>query len=145
MARRLEQVRRLSPREAWLLLQAAIMLPLAGLTPTSLASSNDDPDVRTRALGTARLVGGAASVSPLPTTCLSRSLTLWWILRRQGIASELRIGVSKDDGEFAAHAWVELDGIPINNTPETLAPTGLALATAGGPCPIPGHHCSLYF
>lgn len=37
-------------------------------------------------------------------------MTLWYLLRRQGIRSKLRIGVSKRDGEFEAHAWIELSG-----------------------------------
>ena len=133
---RLNQVRHLSPREARLLLQAVIILPLttlalrlfgyrrlhtflAGTTPTSPDPSNDEVDVITEALGIARLVG-AASVSLLPTTCLSRSLALWWLLRRQGITSDLCIGVAKDGGEFAAHAWVEVEGTVINDSPESI-------------------------
>jgi hypothetical protein len=39
-------------------------------------------------------------------TCLPRSLTLWWLLRQRGIASQLRIGVRKDGERVVAHAWV---------------------------------------
>jgi hypothetical protein len=39
-------------------------------------------------------------------TCLPRSLTLWWLLRQRGIASELRIGVRRDGERVLAHAWV---------------------------------------
>ena len=46
--------------------------------------------------------------------CLSRSLTLWWLLRRQGIACDLRIGVRMKEGQFQAHAWVEVQGYPLN-------------------------------
>ena len=46
--------------------------------------------------------------------CLSRSLVLWWLLRRQGIESKLRIGTRTTGGEFEAHAWVEYDGHPLN-------------------------------
>jgi hypothetical protein len=48
-------------------------------------------------------------------TCLHRSLTLWWLLRRQGVASELRIGVRKEQGRFEAHAWVERAGVALND------------------------------
>lgn len=47
--------------------------------------------------------------------CLSQSLTLWWLLRRHGIASDLRIGVRKAGEGLEAHAWVELDNIPLND------------------------------
>lgn len=69
--------------------------------------------MRTRAM--ARLVRGAAAWSLPHPTCLHRSLTLWWLLRRQGIASELRIGVRKEQGRFKAHAWVERLGVALND------------------------------
>ena len=50
-------------------------------------------------------------------TCLRQALLLWGLLRRCGQAAELRIGVRTQDG-FAAHAWVELDGEPLGQTPE---------------------------
>ncbi len=33
-----------------------------------------------------------------------------------GIACDLRIGVSNDGGEFEAHAWVEYEGVVINDS-----------------------------
>jgi Transglutaminase-like superfamily len=62
---------------------------------------------------TSRIVLAAARHSPIPTTCLERSLCLWWLLARQGIATQFRIGVRKDGEKFAAHAWVERDGVAI--------------------------------
>ena len=50
-------------------------------------------------------------------TCLTRSLALVWLLRGQGLAGELRIGVRREAGEFLAHAWVEHDGTPLNDAP----------------------------
>ena len=64
----------------------------------------------------ARLVNAAANHSPIRAACLTRSLTLWWLLRRRGIAGDLRIGVSNDTGEFEAHAWVEYEGTVINDS-----------------------------
>lgn len=49
---------------------------------------------------------------PGDTRCLTRSLVLIRILARRGIETKLVIGVRADDG-FAAHAWVELDGVPL--------------------------------
>lgn len=51
------------------------------------------------------------------TNCLKKSLVLWYLLRCQGIVSELRIGVRREQGEFQAHAWVEYQGIVLNDTP----------------------------
>ena len=43
---------------------------------------------------------------------------LWWWLRRYGMASDLRIGVRFEGNELAAHAWVEKNGIPVNDRPD---------------------------
>jgi hypothetical protein len=48
------------------------------------------------------------------STCLEKSLALWWLLGRQGIACEVRIGARKRGGKFEAHAWLERDGVAIN-------------------------------
>jgi hypothetical protein len=49
------------------------------------------------------------------TNCLEQSLVLWWLLRRSGIAAELRIGACKEFGRFEAHAWVEVDSAVLND------------------------------
>jgi hypothetical protein len=59
------------------------------------------------------MVLAAARNSPIPSTCLERSLSLWWLLARQGITTQFRIGVRKDGEKFTAHAWVERDGVAI--------------------------------
>jgi len=51
---------------------------------------------------------------PVRGNCLSRSLVLWYLLRRAGVQGELRVGVSTQEGPFAAHAWVEYEGRPLN-------------------------------
>lgn len=63
----------------------------------------------------ARLVGIAANHGPYRATCLRQSLALWWLLRRRGVAAELRIGVRKEEGELLAHAWVECGGQALND------------------------------
>jgi Transglutaminase-like superfamily len=52
----------------------------------------------------------------LPGNCLSRSLALLWLLRRNGHDADLHLGVSLAGGEFAAHAWVTLAGRVLNDT-----------------------------
>ena len=39
--------------------------------------------------------------------CLHRSIVLWWLLRRQGVACHIRFGVRKGGTALRAHAWVE--------------------------------------
>ncbi len=65
----------------------------------------------------ARLVNVASFYSLGPSNCLTRSLYLLWLLRRHGISSDLRIGTRREDGHFEAHAWVEVDGQPVNDAP----------------------------
>ncbi len=67
---------------------------------------------------TATLVNIAAQRFPFPPTCLTRSLLLGWVLRRNGIASQLRIGVRLAEGAVEAHAWVEYAGVPVNDRPD---------------------------
>jgi hypothetical protein len=53
--------------------------------------------------------------------CLHQSLALHQWLREEGLASELRIGVLKDGNELKAHAWVEFEGHPVNDSPSAVA------------------------
>lgn len=66
----------------------------------------------------ARLESSAARNLILRTNCLERSLVLWWLLRRRGIASELRVGARKNTHKFEAHAWVECGGIVVEEAAE---------------------------
>ena len=61
------------------------------------------------------MIAAAARYGGVRANCLARSEALWWLLWRQGIASDLRIGVSKSHGDFAAHAWVEWKGRVLND------------------------------
>lgn len=63
----------------------------------------------------ARVVAIAAGRGPVRATCLRQSLLLWWILRRDGIETVVRVGVNREDGKLNAHAWVEYLGRPIND------------------------------
>ena len=65
---------------------------------------------------TVRMVRAAARYGFSPASCLEQSLALWFFLGRKGIASELRIGTRNVAGRFEAHAWVECEGEPLNET-----------------------------
>jgi len=118
------------PRPAkGLFLRAAFLLPLLTLslrwrgfrsTQRSLRNflspektAPREPTIETRVAMSSRMVLAATRHSPFHSTCLERSLCLWWLLARQGIVSDFRIGVRKDGEKFAAHAWVERDGVAI--------------------------------
>lgn len=126
-----ERPRRLRdlPRgERWLLLEAFVGLPLVALAlrvsslrrvvtmlgwslPRSLPYDDE-----TRARRAADLVDVAARRGLYPGNCLSRSVTLWWLLGRRGIANTLRIGVRREGPVLLAHAWVERAGRPLNDS-----------------------------
>jgi hypothetical protein len=74
-----------------------------------------------RARVVARVAGIAAGRGPVRATCLRRSLLIWWLLRRDGIETALRIGVRCDDGVLQAHAWVEHDGVPLGEADDPIA------------------------
>jgi hypothetical protein len=47
-------------------------------------------------------------------SCLVRSLTLWTMLLRRGVSTDLRVGFRKRNGRTEGHAWVEYESAPIN-------------------------------
>lgn len=47
-------------------------------------------------------------------SCLSRSMVIWWALRRRGFDTDLRIGTRKINQQFQAHAWLEYQGRVLN-------------------------------
>ena len=63
-------------------------------------------------VATARSVAVAAAFYPRRALCLEQSIALFILLRRRGIAAELKLGVQPRP--FYAHAWVEVDGAAVN-------------------------------
>ena len=84
----------------------------SGFLPVSDRSSQI---LQTKIVKTTRMVRLAARYCQPWAKCLQKSLVLWGLLRRQGINSELRIGVRREGGNFEAHAWVEFEGCAIND------------------------------
>ena len=132
-----EKLRRFSSLERGaqkLFLRAAVLLPVVALslrwrgfqaTQSTLQKSlsNGSPEldsglVQKRVALTAHMVNAADRYSFVHPTCLAKSLALWWLLGRQGIPSQLRIGIRKESKKFEAHAWVERDGTALNEPEE---------------------------
>lgn len=118
--------RSLSLPERRLLLRAAVMLPrvdvslrLRGWERTrmdwELWADGAGPRCGIESRRVAWLVERAARTVPWPATCLRRSLVLWALLRRDGVQAEIRLGVRKAEGAHAAHAWVEFQGVVLND------------------------------
>lgn len=98
----------------------ATQLSLQKYLPEVESSGSDHSDLKktARAALTARMVRSAAYRGLGNATCLDNSLALWWLLARQGIESKVRIGTRKAGEKFEAHAWVECEGIALNEPEE---------------------------
>jgi len=116
--------------------RAAVLLPLVGMSlrlrgygrtqawlqarwerrRAALPPAADRKDIVER---TCRTVRAAVHYGLPGASCLEASLTLWYLLRLQGIPANLRIGVRKHADLFEAHAWVEHEGAALNQVEET--------------------------
>jgi hypothetical protein len=125
------------PREDRLLiLRAALILPLTEIglrlfgfrrwkglierffLPARIPESLPAEVQRETALRAVRAVRSVELHGPANPNCLERSMTLWWLLRRNGVEGELHLGARKESGRFEAHAWVELGGQVLNDGAE---------------------------
>lgn len=129
LKRKFQTVSQLDSEARSLLVQALVLLPLVSIsldfwgtkatqrTLERLSPLPDDPsgsdspkDDRNPFIEKAvRMVLMASRYTRPWATCLRKSLVLWFFLRRQGIDTQVRIGV-RNAGEFQAHAWVEYQG-----------------------------------
>jgi hypothetical protein len=129
MRKWIQQFRALERPAQRLFLRSSVVLPLISIslrwrgfrkTKASLQHflsvpfGSRNPDAEARAILTAQIVRAASHQGIGDPSCLVVSLALWWLLARQGIASELRVGIRKDGGTFEAHAWVECGGATLN-------------------------------
>lgn len=123
------RLRALSFAELRLLLQAPLVLPVVALAlrryglsavqerllASAAPTTSAEPD-RARAERISWCVQVAAAYGPWPANCLQRSVVLCWFLHRRGLHGDLRIGVRRtEDDRLDFHAWVEHDGVVIND------------------------------
>lgn len=78
----------------------------------------DASEADRRAAMTVHMVNAADRMGLVHPSCLAKSLTLWWLLMRQGFQADLRIGIRKENEKMAAHAWVERNGAALNEPEE---------------------------
>jgi Transglutaminase-like superfamily len=124
MSRPIRKLLALPRVERWLLVQALAALPLVTLTlraiglrrcyrglerlaPRAGGGLLTGSSACHRAMRTGWLVRAASIHGLVQGSCLAQSLTIWWLLRRQRVPAELRIGVRKRQGRLEAHAWME--------------------------------------
>jgi hypothetical protein len=91
---------------------------LQGRAQFQAKAAETPPESHEEVQVTCRMVHAALRYSFAQFSCLEESLTLWYLLRKQGIPACLRIGVRKENERFEAHAWVELRGEALNQPEE---------------------------
>lgn len=96
--------------------KAALARLVPGPAGSTIATDRDELGF---AQEIARLEQAAARHLFVRTNCLERSLVLSWLLKRYGVAAELKVGARKEEGRFEAHAWVEACGAVLNDPNET--------------------------
>lgn len=134
LRRKAETWHSLSKSDRALVIRAMFLLPIVaaslktlGLRRTQLWLIRTSPgpvvpqteQTRANVRRTAQMMAVACRRQPLRSTCLPRSIVLWSLLRRRGIASDIRIGArTNSQGEFQAHAWLEWNGKVLNDVPD---------------------------
>lgn len=122
----------LSRAERRIFLQAACLLPMIACATrvfglqrvqswaerSSSRFGKNRPEIETDANTAASMVLSAARYGLVHGNCLSRSMTLYYLLRRHGCAACLRLGGRRDGDSFEAHAWVEFDGRVFDDSPD---------------------------
>jgi len=58
---------------------------------------------------------------PWASSCLTRSVVLYTLLRTHGYSPSLHIGVTGEPARFLAHAWVTLQDRPVGEKPVAVA------------------------
>ena len=134
MRQRWGKFRQLPARDRALLLAALLMLPIVRVslrlfgfrrlcriliwtTPPfrdQVGSNHSAAADLERARASALCVSRAATHGLYRANCLDQSVALWWLLRLQGVVTEIRIGVRRSD-QFEAHAWVEFNSVVVND------------------------------
>lgn len=158
-----QKLRKLSKAELTLLVWAIVLLPLTALSVKffgfrriycAIAKLNrgnrylspmvekseerNESKCLTKAHTIARIVGIASQHGFYRANCLQKSLVIWWLLRREGIKNDLRIGVRKREEKLEAHAWVEYLGVVLNDRNdiyEQFAPFASAISPMGAKVP----------
>jgi Transglutaminase-like superfamily len=132
MTRPIRKFLALPRAERWLLVQAMAALPLVTLTlrtiglrrcyrtlerlaPMAGGGVLTGAGACQLATRTGWLVRVASTYGLVRGNCLAQSLTIRWLLCRQRIPAELRIGVRKRQGRLEAHAWMEYHSRVLNH------------------------------
>ena len=130
----LNKFRRLSRSDRRLYLQSVLLLPVIHCALTGLGYARlralmerwiplkstarpvSESEAYQRASDITRIVSVAAQHGFYRASCLRKSLLTWGFLRRDGITSALCFGVRMSDRRLEAHAWLEYNGMVLNDS-----------------------------
>ena len=119
----------LPAREFWELLVAQLFLLQALWTvrrrpkgallrPVDGVATRDTGAGRGRLADLVVAVDRAARYGAFRPTCLVRAVALERMIVRAGVGpAVVKVGVQRHDGQFLAHAWIELDGSVVGDEP----------------------------
>lgn len=62
-----------------------------------------------------RMINLASRYHLVKANCLPKSLTLKWMLEKENIHCELRMGLNGDSKNFHGHAWLQRNDIVLND------------------------------
>ncbi len=124
---------RLSSFERWMFVRGVLLLPITACAlrfvrmktvmswmessagGERLQCERDQDEIRRLSLTAQKMLEAASRYGVTRGNCLSKSIVLCHLLRRNGLQAMLRVGGRKEGSQFAAHAWVELDSIVIGD------------------------------
>ncbi|NNF52812.1 MAG: lasso peptide biosynthesis B2 protein [Acidimicrobiales bacterium] len=129
---RLVRLSRLAAAEPHAVVAGVLVLPILNLAKRTgrkrLASrierwlrGSQNPEPRTTAVAESKRVGEAIAVGAKlwrlsDSSCVARSALAHALLVRRGIDAQIRVGLAPN--RTTAHAWVEVEGVPIDDAPD---------------------------
>lgn len=91
------------------------------LIPLKRIDTNySEAEILQQARDIAWIVTIAAQRGLYKATCLRKSILIWWFLRKENIPSDICFGVRMVNRKLDAHAWVECNGIVVNDSPSVV-------------------------
>ena len=86
-----------------------------------ISSINNNKNINKKFIeNESKIIGHAVGNSLFNSACLEKSLFTYLILGIYGIKTELKFGVNNSTDDFSAHAWVEYNGMIVNDLPEVI-------------------------
>ncbi|SIS71866.1 Transglutaminase-like superfamily protein [Insolitispirillum peregrinum] len=120
-------------RLACLVMPFRLALRLVGLRPVPQSADRTGPlgPLDPRISAVAGMIARMAARAPFRAVCLQQSFAAALMLRRRGLPVDVHLGVRRENGVFAAHAWSLSNGHPVTGVPEAGVYQTVAILRAG--------------